>query len=116
MGYSAYRPTGLTHYDKGPAYEGYTLITPQGGDSTLLLNMEGKIVHVWRFTDIIPGYGRLLDNGNRLLRAVERSLWDEETLCWIEGDQKRGDTAGSSDINVRVRELGANASVIREVD
>jgi hypothetical protein len=118
MGYSAYRATGLTHYDKGPAYEGYTLITPQGGDSTLLLNMDGKIVHVWRFTDIIPGYGRLLENGNLLLRAVERSLWDEETLCWIEGDDKGHGTAasGSSDINVRVRELGANASVIREVD
>jgi hypothetical protein len=114
MGYSAYRPTGLTHYNKEAAYKGYTLITPQGGDATLLLNMEGKIVHVWSFTDIIPGYGRLLENGNLLLRAVERALWNEETLCWIEGD----DTAGSSssDINVRVRELGANASVIREVD
>ena len=66
MGYSAYRPTGRTHYNKEAAYKGYTLITPQGGDATLLLNMEGKIVHVWSFTDIIPGYGRLLETGNLL--------------------------------------------------
>jgi hypothetical protein len=117
MGFSAYRQTGLTHNDGEGTYDGYTLITPQGGSKTLLLNMEGRIVHAWEFTDILPGYGRLLDNGNLLLRGVERDLWDEDTLCWIEGEE--GDEKPSDDkfnLDIRVREMGANASLIREVD
>ena len=117
MGFSAYRQSGLTYHESEKTYDGYTLITPQGGNATLLLNMEGRIVHCWEFTDILPGYGRLLDNGNLLLRGVERALWDEDTLCWIEGDDADADsTGGSSDLDVRVREMGANASLIREVD
>jgi len=45
MGFSAYRQSGLTHNDGEGTYDGYTLITPQGGSETLLLNMEGRIVH-----------------------------------------------------------------------
>ena len=79
--------------------------------------MEGRIVHAWEFTDILPGYGRLLDNGNLLLRGVERDLWDEDTLCWIEGEE--GDEKPLEDkfiLDIRVREMGANASLISEVD
>jgi len=59
----------------------------------------------------------LLDNGNLLLRGVERDLWDEDTLCWIEGDED--DEKPLEDkfiLDIRVREMGANASLIREVD
>ena len=117
MGFSAYRQSGLTHNDGEGTYDGYTLITPQGGSETLLLNMEGRIVHAWEFTDFLPGYGRLLDNVNLLLRGVERDLWDEDTLCWIEGDED--DEKPLEDkfiLDIRVREMGANASLIREVD
>ena len=54
MGWSLFRPTGLTHED--PRTEGgYTLITPIGGDMTCLINEEGKIVHRWQMTDFMPG-------------------------------------------------------------
>ncbi len=54
MGWSLFRPTGLTHED--PRTEGgYTLITPIGGDMTFLINEEGKIVHRWQMTDFMHG-------------------------------------------------------------
>ena len=62
MGFSAYRQVGLTPYEKENASHGYTLINPLGGSATLLLDMEGGVVHRWEFKDIWPGYGRLLDN------------------------------------------------------
>ncbi len=43
MGWSLFRPTGLTHRDSR-SVGGYTLITPIGGDMTCLLDEEGHIV------------------------------------------------------------------------
>ncbi len=117
MGSSLHRMSGLTFREKEKTYDGYTLLTPIGGSKVILLNMNGMIVHSWAFDDILPGYGRLLQNGNLLLRGVERALWDEDSLCWVDGDEidlVRNDVAKSLD--VRVRELGANASLIQEVD
>ena len=47
MGFSAYRQSGLTHNDGEDTFNGYTLITPQGGSETLLLDMEGRVVWEW---------------------------------------------------------------------
>ena len=117
MGSSLHRMSGLTFREKEKTYDGYTLLTPIGGSKVILLNMNGMIVHSWAFDDILPGYGRLLQNGNLLLRGVERALWDEDSMCWVDGDEidlVRNDVAKSLD--VRVRELGANASLIQEVE
>lgn len=73
MGWSPFRQTGLTHIDSGRASEGYTLITPPG-DSAYLLDMRGRVVHRWQFPGHHPGYGRLLENGNLLMRALVRGL------------------------------------------
>ena len=67
MGWSVNRPTGLTHHLPQRSTKGYTLLTPQGGDSTYLIDMDGRIVHRWRLTDVRPAYGRLLENGNLLI-------------------------------------------------
>lgn len=58
-------PSGLTKYDPGKAYKGYTLYTSLTGDGTVyLIDMTGKPVHKWDM-GIAPGmYGRLLPNGN----------------------------------------------------
>jgi len=117
MGFSAYRQSCLTHNDGEGTYDGYTLITPQGGSETLLLNMEGRIVHAWEFTDILPGYGRLLDNGNLRRQGGERNRGEEDTRGGREGEE--GEEKPSDDkfnLDIRVREMGANASLIREVD
>jgi hypothetical protein len=67
MGWSVNRPTGLTYHQSQRSTKGYTLITPAGGDSVYLIDMEGRIVHRWRLTDVRPAYARLLDDGKLLL-------------------------------------------------
>jgi hypothetical protein len=70
MGWSLFRPPGLTFHNAALSWKGYTLVTPIGGDATLLLDMQGRVVHRWHITDGRPEYGYLLDNGNLLYRAV----------------------------------------------
>jgi hypothetical protein len=74
MGWSAYRATGLTHHQPTQTFKGYTLVTPAGGDSSYLLDMDGRIVHRWRFAAVRPFYSRLLPNGNLLTLGVDLSL------------------------------------------
>jgi len=71
VGWSVNRATGLTHYDPSQATFGYTLVTPGRGDGAYLIDLEGRIVHRWSFENLRPSYGRLLDNGNLLMSAVD---------------------------------------------
>lgn len=68
MGWSPFRPTGLTYKD-GRSAGGYTLITPIGGNLTCLLDEDGLIVHQWHMPGFRPGYGYLLPGGNLLVRG-----------------------------------------------
>ncbi len=74
MGWSPYRKTGLTHHQPAHSCKGYTLLTPTGGDSTFLLDMDGRIVQRWRFSTIRPFYARLLENGRLLAFGTDSSL------------------------------------------
>mgnify|MGYP003814807635 CR=1 FL=1 len=62
-------PTGVLKYDKGKAFEGYTLFAPTVKcKTTYLIDMEGNVVHKWE-SKYPPGlYAELLPNGH-LLRA-----------------------------------------------
>ena len=62
-------PTGVLKYDKGKAFEGYTLYSPTiRCKTTYLIDMEGNVVHKWD-SEYDPGlHAVLLPNGN-LLRA-----------------------------------------------
>ena len=55
MGWSPFRPTGLTYKDTR-CFGGYTLITPIGGDAVYLLNESGLVVHQWKVPRFEPGY------------------------------------------------------------
>jgi hypothetical protein len=74
MGWSINRATGLTFHRPGLSTRGYTLITPEGGPFSYLIDLDGRVVHRWRFTHIKPGYGRLLDNGNLLMTGSDVNL------------------------------------------
>lgn len=74
MGWSPYRQTGLTYHERAQSCKGYTLVTPLGGDSAYLLDMDGRIVHRWKFTGIRPFYGRLLPTGNLLMLSADAAL------------------------------------------
>ena len=53
--------TGLTYWDQGRAYEGYTLFGAQLNNTAYLIDMEGNVVNSWANAGSNP---RLLDNGN----------------------------------------------------
>lgn len=105
MGWSPFRKTGLTHHLASASVKGYTLVTPGGGDSAYLIDMAGRIVHRWRFPDVRPGYGRLLRNGNLLLRVVDPSAAPPDV---------RPGAVPTFEQNVR--RLGGNATGLLEVD
>ncbi len=69
MGWSPFRPTGLTYKDSR-SFGGYTLITPIGGDAVYLLGEDGRVVHQWKAPGFQPGYGYLLPGGNLLVRGT----------------------------------------------
>ena len=68
MGWSSHHATGLIYYAPQHSYRGYTLFTPSSGDSTYLIDMDGRICHRWHFDRGI-GYACLLPTGNLLLRS-----------------------------------------------
>ena len=76
MGWSVNRPTGLTYHRPGLSTRGYTLLTPHGDTCAYLIDLEGRVVHRWRFTHIKPGYGRLLDNAHLLMTGQDVNLAD----------------------------------------
>jgi len=66
MGYSSFRPLGVTHHVPNRAYNGFTLFNTLGGDAVYLVDMAGRVVHSWR--PLLPPYcGELLDNGHLLV-------------------------------------------------
>ena len=73
MGWSLFRQPGLTFHNPAYSCKGYTLITPIGGDCTLLLDMQGEAVHRWQFADVKPEYAVLLANGNLLYRCLPKA-------------------------------------------
>jgi len=74
MGWSINRPTGLTFHRPDMSAKGYTLVTPHAGNSCYLIDMDGRIVHEWKFHSIRPGSGRLLNNGNLLMSGSDVKL------------------------------------------
>ena len=73
MGWSMQRPPGLTFHNAAASFKGYTLVTPIGGDSTLLIDMQGRVVHRWLFNDVRPEYAYLLENGSLLYRSLPKT-------------------------------------------
>lgn len=108
MGWSVNRPTGLTHHLPQRSTKGYTLVTPSGGDSTFLIDMDGRIVHRWRLTDVRPAYGRLLDNGNLLLSVRPLDLGTPPSR-----DEMRKDPPP---FERRVQFIGGHFGELRELD
>src|SRR5262249_36280370 len=74
VGWSINRPTGLTFHRPGLSTKGYTLLTPHGDTCCYLIDIAGCVVHRWKFSHILPGYGRLLDNGNLLMTGSDVTL------------------------------------------
>ena len=68
MGWSKHHKNGLIYYSPQKCSQGYTLVTPTGGNFANLIDMEGRVCHRWQSEDGI-GYAYLLHDGHLLLRT-----------------------------------------------
>ena len=107
MGWSVAQQFGLTYHRPQLSTKGYTLVTPTGGNSAYLIDMDGRFVHQWMFEGVRPGLAKLLPNGNLLVRGLDVSLLPAPP---------RDFTIPPPPFERHVRRLGANASLLREVD
>jgi hypothetical protein len=91
LGYSSYSEpgasqdhSGVTHYEHGQAYEGYSLFTDYG-DSAYLIDMRGRVVHTWHFPAGEGGsreYARMLPDGSLLTHGpyLFKQAWSSAEL------------------------------------
>ena len=121
---SHYGPSELTYYDKSKAFNGYTLFSPFGGKYTFLIDMEGNLVHSWKWTDgyNIDGHAYLLENGNIIwginTARTERNPpkyqevdWDRN-LVWELQDTREGYRAHHDFLKIWNKELKAHTLLI----
>ncbi len=62
---------GVIRHDPKKAYQGYTLIAPQGGYNAWLIDMTGDVVHHWALERQPCFFARLLPTGNLLYQGRE---------------------------------------------
>jgi hypothetical protein len=105
MGWSAFRKTGLTHHNPVASVKGYTIVTPNGGSATYLIDMSGQVAHAWHYPGFRGFYGRLLPNGNLILLATESSITPPQI-------PERAAPA----FEINIRRIGGAATHIIEMD
>ncbi len=105
MGWSPFRPTGLTHHRASGSEKGYTLFTPLQGNTSYLIDMAGRIVQRWRLEQFRLFYSRLLTNGNLLALGTDASLKQPEIPPGY-----------IPPFEVNIRRLGGGATHLVEVD
>lgn len=108
MGWSAYRKTGLTYHNPNKSFKGYTLFSPPGSESAVLINMAGQVAKRWNFDDFRPGFGRLLPSGNLMVTGSDPELLKQAR----EADEE----AILADPALRMRRLGGGYTLLREYD
>jgi hypothetical protein len=109
MGWSLSRPPGLTTHNPAYSFKGYTLLTPIGGDSVYLIDLQGAVVHRWRFTDALPEYAYFTDRGTLLCRRIAPLAPDAKFKPASEDDPPMP-------LEQRARLLPSNYRFLSEVD
>ncbi|MEM7028414.1 MAG: aryl-sulfate sulfotransferase [Chloroflexota bacterium] len=108
MGWSAYRKTGLTYHNPHKSFKGFTLFSPPGSNSTVLINMAGQVVKQWQFDDFRPGFGKLLPSGNLMVTGSDPAL--------VEQSKEVDEETMENDLAIRLRNLGGGYTILREYD
>jgi hypothetical protein len=107
VGWSAQRRTGLTVHSSARSFKGLTLLTPLGGEATLLLDMDGRVVHRWRQPGYRVFHAELLPSGNLLALVTDTALLPAPETPFDQPPPV---------FDRHVRRLGGNASHLRELD
>ncbi len=107
MGWSVVRKTGLTYHRPQLSVKGFTIVSPLAGDSSFLFDMDGQIVHRWRYEGVTPQYAQLLPGGNLLMIGKELRFGRPPSDAPIDPPPT---------LKEHVRRLGGDASIIQEYD
>jgi hypothetical protein len=107
LGWSLRRATGLTYASPAQTFPGYTLITPLGGDFSVLLDMQGRVVHRWRQPGFRTFHAQLLPSGTLLALSADASQPVAPPTAFTEPPPP---------FSQHVRRLGGNATHLRELD
>ncbi len=73
---------GLTYLDEEKACPGYIVFSPSRSNKTLLIDLQGNVVHQWEL-EYLPGlYGYLLPNGNLFYNGKTQHTKPENYMTW----------------------------------
>ena len=107
MGWSQFRKTGLTFHSPAQSFKGYTLVTPIAADFSVLLDMDGKVVHRWSQAGFRVFQASLLPDGTLLALCADASLPPPPQAPF---DQP------PPPFDQHIRRLGGSATHLRELD
>jgi hypothetical protein len=107
VGWSQFRKTGLTFHSPAQSFKGYTLVTPLAADFTVLLDMDGKVVHRWLLSGFRVFQARLLPHGTLLALCADATLPPPPQTTF---DQP------PPPFDQHIRRLGGAATHLRELD
>jgi len=112
---------GLIYYDPTKAYNGYTLFAPASpgsGDKTYLIDMEGRIVHLWDLGGWVRYHMELLPNGHIFGGRYERDK-PVATMIFLGGELFEMDWDGNvvwryddPEMDLHDRSLLANGNIM----
>ena len=79
-------PTGTTTYDPAKAWNGYTVLSPLGGNAAIVIDMNGNVVKRWEgFNSSAGGPVRILPGGI-VIGATGANAGKQESLALIARD------------------------------
>ncbi|MEO8098805.1 MAG: aryl-sulfate sulfotransferase [Acidobacteriota bacterium] len=79
-------PTGTTIYDPAKTWNGYTVLSPLGGDTAIVIDMNGKVVKRWEgYNSSAGGPVRVLPGGF-VIGAAGANAGKQESLALIARD------------------------------
>ena len=79
-------PTGTTIYDPGKAWNGYTVLSPLGGDAAIVIDMNGNVVKRWTgYNSSAGGPVRILPGGV-VIGATGTNAGKQESLALVARD------------------------------
>ena len=108
MGWSAYRPTGLTFHNPNLSFKGYTLLTVTQRDEAFLIDMSGRVVGHWQFDRIHPQFAQLLPGGIMLVMGTSK----ESKARYRQADAAEV----AANLDLHVQGLGGSCNMIQEFD
>src|SRR5215469_4684599 len=79
-------PTGVTSYDPAKAWNGYTVLSPLGGNAAIVIDMNGKVVKRWEdYNSSAGGPARILPGGV-IVGATGANAGKQESLALVARD------------------------------